>query len=229
MKKLAVVSDKNSIPEFSLGRLKKKNYPKEIVFIGRSNVGKSSLLNSICSRGLQEVSDKPGKTVELSFYALKNYVTVVDVPGYGFAYYNMKEVQDAIKEGKDPSSILDKKGKWLEAIDMYLNSDKGHGKHRIAHAYVLLDGRHGIKKADVHFIQKLESNRIPYTFVLTKTDVIFPEELVQTMMLMKEQMISLGYFQFDYNNVILSSSRSKSGIGFMRSHIGEQVYMKEQL
>lgn len=120
----------------------------EIAFSGRSNVGKSSLINKIFNRkSLAKVSSVPGKTATINFYTLEN-IYLVDLPGYGFA-----------KVGKS------EKKRWSDLIEGYLLSDR-----EIDLVFQLIDMRHPPTADDIHMLDFLIDNEFPFVIVLTKAD-----------------------------------------------------------
>jgi GTP-binding protein len=121
----------------------------EVAFIGRSNVGKSSLINSLCNRkSLAKTSTQPGKTRVLNFYRINNSIHFVDLPGYGYA-----KVPDQIRYG------------WQQIIEGYLKTRKN-----LRLGLVLLDSRHEPTRLDRAMIEWLEYYEIPFAVILTKAD-----------------------------------------------------------
>jgi GTP-binding protein len=130
----------------------------EIAFAGRSNVGKSSLLNRLANRtGLARTSNTPGRTQELNFFDVGDppRLRLVDMPGYGFA----KAPKDVVR-------------KWRHLIDDYLR-----GRAVLKRALVLVDARHGLKDVDLEVMKMLDDAAVSYRLVLTKADKIKPSEL----------------------------------------------------
>jgi len=130
----------------------------EIAFAGRSNVGKSSLLNKLTNRNaLARTSNTPGRTQELNFFDVGEPLAfrLVDMPGYGFA----KAPKDVIR-------------KWR-----YLVNDFLRGRQALKRALVLIDARHGIKDVDREIMDMLDKAAVSYRLVLTKADKIKPTEL----------------------------------------------------
>jgi GTP-binding protein len=128
----------------------------EIAFAGRSNVGKSSLINALTGRkSLARVSDTPGRTQELNFYEGGGNLRLVDLPGYGYA-----------KAGRTKAEA------WTRLAQAYLA-----GRANLARVFVLIDARHGLKEADGGVFDLLDQAAVSYAVVLTKTDKLKPAEL----------------------------------------------------
>jgi GTP-binding protein len=129
---------------------------EEIAFAGRSNVGKSSLINALFGqRKLAKTSSTPGRTQQLNYFNLDDKIYVVDLPGYGFA----KAPKDIVKS-------------WQLLIITYLV-----GRANLRRVFLLIDSRHGIKKIDTEIMDMLDKAAVTYQIVLTKIDKISAKEL----------------------------------------------------
>lgn len=128
----------------------------EVAFAGRSNVGKSSLLNALTGRkALARTSNTPGRTQELNFFNLGDLLYMVDMPGYGYA-----------KVSKDKISA------WTKLIFAYLK-----GRPTLRCVFILVDARHGLKPSDIDLMKMLDEAAVSYRVVLTKTDKVKREGL----------------------------------------------------
>jgi GTP-binding protein len=149
---------KNVRPQFVVGAVDKKQFPKqswaEIAFIGRSNVGKSSLINAITYSQIAKTSKTPGRTREMNFFTLGDACNFVDMPGYGFAFATEKE-----------------KNNWRKLLKEYLEEGG-----RLARLFLLIDSRRGIMAVDFEFMGFLDEIGVDYQIILTKIDSINRDE-----------------------------------------------------
>lgn len=128
----------------------------EVAFAGRSNVGKSSLINALFGqKKLAKTSSTPGRTQQLNYFNLDDKLYLVDLPGYGFA----KAPKDIVKN-------------WQKLINSYLV-----GRATLRRVFLLIDSRHGIKKIDEEIMEMLDRAAVTYQIVLTKIDKISAKEL----------------------------------------------------
>eukprot|EP00741_Cyanophora_paradoxa_P002978 tig00000655_g2891.t1 len=158
-------------PEFVAGALTAESLPPEglpeVAFAGRSNVGKSSLINAL-ARGMRaaRVSDKPGVTQQLNFYSLKNRLILVDFPGYGFAF-----------------SKEERSGAWQELMKQFVSS-----RRTLRRVCLLVDARVGLKQSDREFVENLVRARVRLQVVLTKCDAVLREELARRVYRIREEL-----------------------------------------
>jgi GTP-binding protein len=139
----------------------------EYAFIGRSNVGKSSLINRITNKkSLAKISGKPGKTRLINHYIINNEWYLVDLPGYGYAEVPKKE-----------------RLKWEQFIKRYILQ-----RENLYCLFVLVDSRHEPQKPDLEFMEWLGISEVPFTIVFTKTDKLKPEELKTNLKNYEEKM-----------------------------------------
>ncbi|WP_425409651.1 ribosome biogenesis GTP-binding protein YihA/YsxC [Hyphococcus sp.] len=132
--------------------------PAEVAFAGRSNVGKSTLLNALVGQGgLARASNTPGRTREINYFDLDGQIRLVDLPGYGYAKASRKDVEQ-----------------W-----MALTRDFLRGRSVLRRVCVLVDSRHGLKSSDIEIMDLLDEAAVNYQIVLTKTDKVKPTALAK--------------------------------------------------
>jgi GTP-binding protein len=168
----------------------------EIAFAGRSNVGKSSLINALVGqRGLARTSNTPGRTQELNFFEVAHATLfLVDMPGYGFA--------------KAPKDKVDA---WTQLVRDYLR-----GRPNLVRVFLLIDARHGIKSADEPIMQLLDEAAVSYQAVLTKADKLKPPALASVV---TDTAAALQTHAAAYATLITTSSEAGSGIADLRAEI----------
>jgi GTP-binding protein len=167
----------------------------EFAFIGRSNVGKSSLLNMLAGqKGLARVSPTPGFTKTINFFTVNNDWYLVDLPGYGFA-----------KVARENSA------KFNDAVTQYLTE-----RSTLACVFVLLDARHAPQGIDLEFVHWLGDRSTRFVLVFTKTDKVTPKELEQNIGLFKEQMA--GWWE-DLPAIFTTSAVTRQGRTELLAHI----------
>ena len=164
----------------------------EIAFAGRSNVGKSSLLNTLFNRkGLAKVSQTPGKTTTINFF-LTDEARFVDLPGYGYAKVSKTE-----------------RMRWAELIEGYFNQDRN-----FALVCSLIDIRHPASELDENMVRFLQDAELPYLIVLTKGDKLSKSKCLQQRSAIKRQLeIADGV------PMVITSSLKKSGMEDLRAEI----------
>ena len=185
----------NAIFEKSFGtaeQLEASDLP-EICFCGRSNVGKSSLINRVLGRkSIARVSSKPGKTVTVNFYRVGNF-RLVDLPGYGYAKVPFSE-----------------KSRWAELMEGYFQSGRN-----IKMAFQLIDIRHPATEFDISMLDFMSQKGIPYTVVLTKSDKLNKTETENRLSLIREE---LGAFA-ENTEIIPFSAQNNDGVEKLRTII----------
>lgn len=171
----------------------------EICFAGRSNVGKSSLINALTNRkGLARASNTPGRTQEINFFELGEEHYLVDLPGYGYA--------------NAPISIVDK---WQQLLKNYLS-----GRPNLRRAFVLIDSRHGIKPVDEEIMQLMNRSALAFQIILTKIDKIKEHELEKTLLQVREK---LSKHPAAFPELVTTSSEKGEGIVTLRAIISDLI------
>jgi GTP-binding protein len=169
--------------------------PPEVAFAGRSNVGKSSLINALTNRtGLARTSNTPGRTQELIFFDLGGKATLVDMPGYGYA---------VVSKAKSAT--------WGALARDYLR-----GRPTLLRVFLLVDGRHGLKESDHETMRALDSAAVSYAIVLTKRDEVKAADQAERI---EATLDALRKHPAAYPEVVFTSSRTGEGVPELRAHI----------
>ncbi len=167
----------------------------EVCFAGRSNVGKSSLINALTGRkSLARASNTPGRTQEINYFALGDARYMVDLPGYGYA--------------EAPIAIV---AKWQALLKSYLS-----GRQTLRRAFVLIDSRHGVKSVDAEIMDLLDRSAVTFQAVMTKADKISKVELDKNIAQTRE---ALSKHPAAYPELIVTSSEKGHGIETLRATI----------
>lgn len=167
----------------------------EVAFAGRSNVGKSSLLNALTGRNaLARTSHTPGRTQQLNYFNLGDRIHLVDMPGYGYA-----KVSRTIRDD------------WQELIRSYLS-----GRAPLRCVMILVDARHGLKDSDLDLMKTLDETAVPYRIILTKTD--------KTKQAERDKLITtitavLKKHAAGHPEILLTSAHKESGVPELRAII----------
>lgn len=167
----------------------------EVAFIGRSNVGKSSLVNALVGqKALARTSQNPGATQQLNFFGIGGRITFVDMPGYGYAKVSKQQ-----------------KGIWDQLIRTYLM-----GRATLQRTFVLIDARRGVMDMDHAFMGMLDETAVSYQLVLTKTDAI-PAKALSAMLQSTEKAIKSHAAAHPL--VIATSAQTRQGIDTLQEQI----------
>ena len=167
----------------------------EVCFAGRSNVGKSSLINALTGRkSLARTSNTPGRTQEINYFDVGGQLFLVDLPGYGYA--------------EAPTAIV---RKWQDLLKAYLA-----GRATLRRAFVLVDMRHGVKPVDEQIMQLLNRAAVTFQVVLTKADKITTAEQDRTLIQVRE---ALTRHPAAYPELLVTSSEKGEGIATLRAII----------
>lgn len=167
----------------------------EVCFAGRSNVGKSTLINTLTNRkALARTSNTPGRTQEINFFTLGEAHYLVDLPGYGYA-----------------NAPVDVVARWQALLKSYLQ-----GRPTLRRAFVLIDARHGIKPVDDQIMALLDTAAVPFQTVLTKTDKWKKGDRERTLSNVRQ---ALAKHPAAYPEIILTSSEKGEGIPTLRAEI----------
>lgn len=167
----------------------------EVCFAGRSNVGKSSLINALTgTKGLARASNTPGRTQEINFFTQGPDLYLVDLPGYGYANAPVKVVE-----------------KWQRLLKQYLS-----GRQTLRRAFVLIDSRHGVKPVDDEIMKLLDTSAVTFQCVMTKADKVKAKDREK---ILEQVRGALSKHPAAYPEIVLTSSEKGDGIPTLRSII----------
>lgn len=167
----------------------------EVCFAGRSNVGKSSLINALTGRkGLARASNTPGRTQEINYFTLAESHYLVDLPGYGFA--------------NAPLPVIEK---WQKLLKQYLS-----GRVSLRRAFVLIDSRHGVKAVDDEIMSLLDSSAVTFQVVMTKADKVKEKDREKIMDQVRE---ALSKHPAAFPEIVMTSSEKGWGLPTLRALI----------
>ena len=197
MKIISSVFEKSSK---SIDQCPNKNLP-EFAFVGRSNVGKSSLINTLLNnKSIAKISSKPGKTLLINHFRVNDKLFIVDLPGYGYATVS-KKIKEDIKNIHENYFKLRKE---------------------LLYTLLLIDIRHDIQKKDLEFMEFLISNYCPFVLIFTKSDKLKNNQLEKQVENLKKQ---LSVYWEDLPKMFVTSSKTKTGISeihrFIESSLNE--------
>jgi len=172
----------------------------EIAFAGRSNVGKSSLINALTGRrSLARTSNTPGRTQELIFFGGSSRLVLVDLPGYGYA-----------------AAAKSKVTAWTRLIHDYL-----HGRASLGRVYVLIDARHGLKTVDEAILDTLGKAAVSHEIVLTKCDQVSEADLAERIESLKA---AIRKRPAAFPDIVATSARTGAGMPALRAAIARLVH-----
>jgi len=167
----------------------------EIGFVGRSNVGKSSLINALTNSKIVRTENKPGTTKTINWFQLSNQLMLVDLPGYGFAF-----AKEEIKN------------EWQNLMKDYLKQ-----RSALKRVILLIDSRQGIKQSDVEMMKILDSTNSTFQIVLTKCDLVEQKKLARTVTLIKNNNLNLS--NKCIQRIMMVSSKNRAGLYDLRKEL----------
>ncbi|MBU0645727.1 MAG: ribosome biogenesis GTP-binding protein YihA/YsxC [Alphaproteobacteria bacterium] len=171
----------------------------EVCFAGRSNVGKSSLINALTGhKALARASNTPGRTQEINFFTASDSHYLVDLPGYGYAKAPIQTVE-----------------KWQRLLKAYLS-----GRATLRRAFVLIDSRHGVKSVDEDIMERLDKSAVTFQVVLTKADKV---KEVERAAILEQVRAAVAKHPAAYPELIVTSSEKGWGIDVLRAVIATLV------
>ncbi len=183
--------------DFVMGAAEEHQLPEsalpEVAFAGRSNVGKSSLINALTGRNtLARTSNTPGRTQEVNFFNLAGKLVLVDLPGYGYARASKTEIT-----------------RWNKLIRDYLR-----GRVNLRRVFILIDARHGLKDSDREVMVMLDEAAVVYQIVLTKADKVKRDKLATVI---KNTLAQVAKSAAVHPEIIFTSSVKKNGVAELRA------------
>ena len=172
----------------------------EVAFAGRSNVGKSTLINALVNRhGLARASNEPGRTREINFFVLDERIRLVDLPGYGFAKVSRGTARKFQDLGRD-----------------YLR-----GRPNLRRVYLLIDARHGLKPSDTEALDALDKAAVSYQVILTKADKLKPAEAAAVV---EATVKAVSKRPAAFPRVLATSSEKGDGLAELRAEIAAAAF-----
>ena len=178
--------------------------PPEVCFAGRSNVGKSSLINALTNRnGLARASNTPGRTRELNYFNVDDRLRLVDLPGYGYARASKSDI-----------------AKWTELTRAFLR-----GRAPLRRVFMLIDSRHGVKPSDIELMDMLDEAAVTYQLIFTKTDKIKPPQVIKGIM---KAVKVIKKRPAAFPEIIPTSSVKKDGLDLLKAEMASLALPDEK-